>query len=181
MQPKRRQKAMINYDLKKIRAVIFDVDGVLSESTIPMNSTGEPMRTINIKDGYAIQLACKSGLRIAILTGGVTESVRLRYEHLGVEDIIMGCSVKITAYEQLLDKYGLTDEEIVYMGDDIPDYEIMRRCGCPCCPADACYDIKAVSRYVSHVKGGRGCGRDVLEQILRAQGKWLSDAKAFGW
>lgn len=172
---------MINYDLKKIRAVIFDVDGVLSESTIPMDSAGEPMRTINIKDGYAIQLACKSGLRIAIITGGVTESVRLRYAHLGVEDIIMGCSVKITAYEQLLDKYGLKDEEIVYMGDDIPDYEIMRRCGCPCCPADACYDIKAVSRYVSHVKGGRGCGRDVLEQILRAQGKWLSDAKAFGW
>ena len=139
------------------------------------------MRTVNIKDGYAIQLACKSGLRIAILTGGTTESVRLRYEHLGVEDIIMGSSVKIRDYESFLAKYGLAEEEVIYMGDDIPDYEIMCRCGCPCCPSDACPDIKAVSRYVSHVPGGRGCGRDVLEQVLRAQGKWLSGNEAFGW
>ncbi len=172
---------MINYDLSKIRAVVFDVDGVLSEETIPLHPSGEPMRTVNIKDGYAIQLACKSGLRIAILTGGITESVRLRYEHLGVEDIIMGSSVKIRDYESFLAKYGLAEEEVIYMGDDIPDYEIMCRCGCPCCPSDACPDIKAVSRYVSHVPGGRGCGRDVLEQVLRAQGKWLSDNEAFGW
>ena len=147
---------MINYDLSKIRAVVFDVDGVLSEETIPLHPSGEPMRTVNIKDGYAIQLACKSGLRIAILTGGTTESVRLRYEHLGVEDIIMGSSVKIRDYESFLAKYGLAEEEVIYMGDDIPDYEIMCRCGCPCCPSDACPDIKAVSRYVSHVPGGRG-------------------------
>lgn len=172
---------MINYDLSKIRAVVFDVDGVLSEETIPLHPSGEPMRTVNIKDGYAIQLACKSGLRIAILTGGTTESVRLRYEHLGVEDIIMGSSVKIRDYESFLAKYGLSEEEVIYMGDDIPDYEIMCRCGCPCCPSDACPDIKAVSRYVSHVPGGRGCGRDVLEQVLRAQGKWLSGNEAFGW
>ncbi len=172
---------MINYDLSKIRAVVFDVDGVLSEETIPLHPSGEPMRTVNIKDGYAIQLACKSGLRIAILTGGTTESVRLRYEHLGVEDIIMGSSVKIRDYESFLAKYGLAEEEVIYMGDDIPDYEIMCRCGCPCCPSDACPDIKAVSRYVSHVPGGRGCGRDVLEQVLRAQGKWLSGNEAFGW
>lgn len=172
---------MINYDLSKIRAVVFDVDGVLSEETIPLHPSGEPMRTVNIKDGYAIQLACKSGLRIAILTGGTTESVRLRYEHLGVEDIIMGSSVKIRDYESFLAKYGLAEEEVIYMGDDIPDYEIMCRCGCPCCPSDACPDIKAVSRYVSHVPGGRGCGRDILEQVLRAQGKWLSGNEAFGW
>lgn len=172
---------MINYDLSKIRAVVFDVDGVLSEETIPLHPSGEPMRTVNIKDGYAIQLACKSGLRIAILTGGTTESVRLRYEHLGVEDIIMGSSVKIRDYECFLAKYGLAEEEVIYMGDDIPDYEIMCRCGCPCCPSDACPDIKAVSRYVSHVPGGRGCGRDILEQVLRAQGKWLSGNEAFGW
>lgn len=172
---------MINYDLSKIRAVVFDVDGVLSEETIPLHPSGEPMRTVNIKDGYAIQLACKSGLRIAILTGGTTESVRLRYEHLGVEDIIMGSSVKIRDYESFLAKYGLAEEEVIYMGDDIPDYEIMCRCGCPCCPSDACPDIKAVSRYVSHVPGGRGCGRDVLEQVLRVQGKWLSGNEAFGW
>lgn len=172
---------MINYDLKKIRAVVFDVDGVLSAETISLHPEGEPMRTVNIKDGYAIQLAQKMGLRVVILTGAATKSVRLRYEHLGVEDIYMNCAVKITTYEELLRKYNLHDEEVLYMGDDIPDYEVMNRCGCPCCPADACSDIKAVSVYVSDYKGGYGCARDVIEQVLRAQGMWLSDAKAFGW
>ena len=172
---------MINYDLTKIRAVIFDVDGVLSSETIPLSQSGEPMRTVNIKDGYAIQLAQKQGLRIAIITGGTTESVRLRYERLGVEDIKMGCAVKIKTYDELLDKYGLHDEEILYMGDDVPDYEVMSRCGCPCCPADACLDIKDISIYISRMSGGHGCGRDVIEQVLRAQGKWLSDDNAFGW
>lgn len=172
---------MINYDLTRIKAVIFDVDGVLSAETITLHPNGEPMRTVNIKDGYAIQLAQKSGLRIAIMTGGTTESVRLRYEHLGVEDVYMGCAVKIVTYEEFVRKYGLIDDEIMYMGDDIPDYEIMRRVGCPVCPADACSDIKALSLYVSGRCGGHGCGRDVIEQILRAQGKWLKDEKAFGW
>ncbi len=172
---------MINYDLRKIRAVIFDVDGVLSAETITLHPDGEPMRTVNIKDGYAIQLAQKVGLRVVILTGGATGSVRQRYEHLGVEDIYMNCAVKIQTYEALLKKYGLLDEEVLYMGDDIPDYEIMKRCGCPCCPSDACPDIKAISVCVSDRKGGFGCGRDVIEQVLRVQGKWLSDAKAFGW
>ena len=172
---------MINYDLKKVRAIIFDVDGVLSAETVPMSQEGEPLRTVNIKDGYAIQLAQKSGLRIVILTGGNTESIRERYERLGVEDIYMGCIVKIEKYEQVKHTYGLSDDEIIYMGDDIPDYEVMKRCGCSCCPADACRDIKAISRYISSIKGGYGCGRDVLEQVLRAQGKWLSDEKAFGW
>ena len=116
---------MINYDLKKIRAIIFDVDGVLSSETIPLHPGGEPMRTVNIKDGYAIQLAVKMGLRIVILTGGKTESVRLRYSNLGVEDVYMACAVKIKKYEEFLEKYGLHDDEIMYMGDDIPDYEIM--------------------------------------------------------
>lgn len=181
MQRKERVGLMINYDLTKIRAVIFDVDGVLSGDTVPLHPSGEPMRTVNIKDGYAIQFACKLGLHIVIMTGGTTESVRLRYERLGVKDILMGCSVKINVYDELLARYGWTDDEILYMGDDVPDYEVMRRCGCPCCPADACPDIKAVSRYVSHVPGGRGCGRDVIEQVLRAQGKWIADERAFGW
>lgn len=172
---------MINYDLRKIKAVIFDVDGVLSAETITLHPSGEPMRTVNIKDGYAIQLARKQGLRIVILTGGTTESVRLRYERLGVEDVYMGCAVKIKTYDEFIARYGLHDDEIVYMGDDIPDYEIMRRVGCPVCPADACPDIKAISLYVSEKRGGYGCGRDVIEQVLRAQGKWLKDAKAFGW
>lgn len=172
---------MINYDLKKIRAIIFDVDGVLSAETIPLHLSGEPMRTVNIKDGYAIQLAVKQGLRIVILTGGTTQSVHIRYERLGVTDIFMGCSVKIKVYNEFLAKYGLKDEDILYMGDDIPDYEVMSRCGCPCCPADACHDIKSISKYISNYRGGYGCARDVIEQVLRAQGKWLDSAVAFGW
>jgi 3-deoxy-D-manno-octulosonate 8-phosphate phosphatase (KDO 8-P phosphatase) len=172
---------VINYDLQKIRAIIFDVDGVLSAETITPHPGGEPMRTVNIKDGYAIQLAMKMGLRIVILTGGRTESVRKRYEGLGVEDVYMGCSVKLKTYDEFLTKYGLNDDEIMYMGDDIPDYEIMRRVGCPVCPADACSDIKDISVYVSNIKGGHGCGRDVIEQTLRAKGLWLKNEKAFGW
>ncbi len=172
---------MINYDLSKIKTVVFDVDGVLSRQTITLSSTGEPLRTVNIKDGYAIQLAQKVGLRIAILTGGNTEAIRKRYAGLGVEDIFMGCAVKVKTYEEFLQKYGIKHEEVIYVGDDIPDYEVMRLCGCPCCPADACSDIKDISLYISNSNGGDGVGRDVVEQVLRAQGKWLSDAKAFGW
>lgn len=172
---------MINYDLKKIKAVAFDVDGVLSRQTITLSETGEPLRTVNIKDGYAIQLAQKSGLRIAIITGGRAEATRIRYSGLGVEDIYMGCAVKIETYNQFLEKHALKDEEVVYVGDDIPDYEVMRRCGCPCCPADACSDIKETALYISTCNGGEGVGRDVIEQVLRAQGKWLADERAFGW
>jgi 3-deoxy-D-manno-octulosonate 8-phosphate phosphatase (KDO 8-P phosphatase) len=172
---------MINYDLTKIRAIIFDLDGVLSASTISLGVDGSPLRTVNIKDGYAIQLAMKMGLRIAILSGCKIEAVRHRYEGLGMEDIFLGAAVKIQIYEQFLQKYGLKDEEVMFMGDDIPDLEVMRRVGCPVCPADACPEIKSVSLYVSQQKGGYGCGRDVIEQTLKAQDKWLSDERAFGW
>lgn len=172
---------MIPYDLTKIRAIIFDVDGVLSAETITMDRDGHPLRTVNIKDGYAIQLAQKMGIRIVILTGGTTEAVRIRYENLGVKDIFMGAAVKIETYDRFTKEHGLKDEEVMYMGDDIPDYEVMKRVGCPCCPADACTDIKDISIYVSPKNGGYGCGRDVIEQVLRAQGMWLSSAKAFGW
>jgi 3-deoxy-D-manno-octulosonate 8-phosphate phosphatase (KDO 8-P phosphatase) len=172
---------MINYDLSKIKAIVFDVDGVLSRETITMNINGEPMRTVNIKDGYAIQLAMKMGLRIVILTGAASESIRVRYENLGVKDIYMRCGVKISVYDEFLAKYGYNDSEIIYMGDDIPDYQVMKRCGCPVCPADACPEIKAISCYISDKTGGNGCGRDVIEQVLIAQGKWLSDNRAFGW
>lgn len=172
---------MINYDLSKIKSIVFDVDGVLSAETITLAGDGEPLRTVNIKDGYAIQLAEKMGLRIAIITGGTTEAVRLRYERLGVKDIFMGSAVKVKVYDQFLSKYDLHDEDVIFMGDDIPDYEVMKRCGCPCCPADACPEIRELSLYVSQRKGGYGCARDVIEQVLRAQGKWLADNKAFGW
>ena len=172
---------MINYDLTKIRAIIFDIDGVLSSETISLSADGVPLRTVNIKDGYAIQLAMKLGLRIVVLTGANVSSVRVRYEGLGVEDIYLGCAVKIETYDKFLKKYGLTDEEVMYMGDDIPDLEIMHRVGCPVCPKDACPEIKDASLYVSDKMGGHGCGRDVIEQTLRAQGKWVMNAKAFGW
>lgn len=172
---------MINYDLNKIKAVVFDVDGVLSCQTITLAGSGEPLRTVNIKDGYAIQLAQKMGLRIAIMTGGNTEAVRMRYRHLGVEDIYMECVVKLKSYEDFLSRYGLNDEEVIYCGDDIPDYEVMNRCGCSCCPSDAASEIKEISNYVSTFRGGEGFGRDVLEQVLRTQGLWMADKKAFGW
>ena len=172
---------MINYDLSKIRAIIFDVDGVLSAETITLSLEGEPLRTVNIKDGYAIQLAVKLGLHVAIITGAATEAVRLRYERLGVQDIYMKCAVKIKTYEEFLNKYDLHDDEVMYMGDDIPDLEIMNRVGCPVCPKDASPEVQQRSVYVSHLKGGYGCGRDVIEQTLRAQGKWVMNAKAFGW
>lgn len=171
----------MNYDLNKIRAIIFDIDGVLSTSTISMDAEGQPVRSLNIKDGYAIQLAVKRGLLLAIITGGKTENVRLRYEGLGVQEVYIGVSMKLEVYEQLKQKYGLSDEEVIYVGDDIPDYEIMKQCGLPCCPADAAQEIKDISRYVSPYLGGQGCGRDIIEQVLRIQGKWIMDKTAFGW
>ncbi len=172
---------MINYDLKKIRALFFDVDGVLSTETIEMHPNGEPMRTVNIKDGYALQHAVKCGLKIAIITGGKTENMRIRYEGLGIKDVFLGVSVKIKKYNELKEAYGLKDEEILYMGDDVPDYEVMKECGLPCCPNDAATEIKEISTYISHREGGRGCVRDVVEQVLKAQGLWMHNSKAFGW
>ena len=172
---------MINYDLTKIRAIIFDVDGVLSAETITLAANGDPMRTANIKDGYALQLAVKKGLIVAIITGGQTEAIRVRYEGLGLKDVFLGCSIKVKEYNHLMEKYNLRPEEVMYMGDDIPDYEVMSLCGCPVCPADAAPEIKAVSIYISHRNGGYGCGRDVIEQVLKAQGKWMDGNEAFGW
>lgn len=172
---------MIDYDLKKIKALFFDVDGVLSAETIGMDAYGDPMRTVNIKDGYALQLAVKAGLHIAIITGGKTEAIRKRYEGLGIKDIFLGAAVKTKEYQLLLDKYQLSPEEVLYMGDDIPDYEVLRLVGLPCCPADAAPEIKQICKYISHRNGGYGCGRDVVEQVLKAHGKWMSHSEAFGW
>ena len=171
---------MINYDLNKIKAIIFDVDGVLSRQTITLSSAGEPLRTVNIKDGYAIQLAQKKGVRIVILTGGNSHAIQVRYENLGVEDIFMGCSVKIKTYEEFKQKYSITDEEIIYVGDDIPDYEVMTRVGLPVAPADAAPEIKEIAKYISSRRGGEGVARDVIEQTMRAQGHWFGE-EAFGW
>lgn len=172
---------MINYDLTSVKAIIFDVDGVLSLSTIQMSPAGLPVRTVNIKDGYAIQLAIKMGMKIAIISGGTDPSIEERYRKLGMTDIFMSCSTKIQVLNQYLADNHLSADEVIYVGDDIPDYEIMKVVGCPCCPNDACSDIKEISTYVSPYEGGKGCARDIIEQILRAKGLWLSSAKAFGW
>ena len=168
-------------DLTQIRGIAFDVDGVLSPSTIPMGADGMPCRMLNIKDGYAIQLAVKMGLNIAIISGCTVDAVRKRYEGLGMTDIYLGASVKMKVYEKVLAIHNLKDEEVMFMGDDIPDLEVMRRVGCPVCPKDACREVKDVSVYVSDYRGGHGCGRDVIEQTLKTQGKWLQDERAFGW
>ena len=165
----------------QIKALFFDVDGVLSAETIFLHPDGEPMRSVNIKDGYALQLAVKCGLHVAIITGGKTEAVRKRYEGLGIKDVYLGAAVKTREYKELLEKYNLKPEEVLYMGDDIPDYEVMQLVGLPCCPADAAPEIKAISKYISHRQGGYGCGRDVIEQVLKAQGKWMAGQAAFGW
>ena len=171
---------MINYDLSKIRALIFDVDGVLSERNVLLLG-GQPVRTANTKDGYALQHAVKMGLHLAIITGGKNETIKERYMGLDITDIFMGVSVKINVFDDYLLANELKPDEVLYMGDDIPDYEVMQRCGCPCCPKDAAPEIKAISTYISEYTGGNGCVRDVVEQVLRAQNLWMHNVEAFGW
>lgn len=171
----------IDYELKKIRAFVFDVDGVLSPSTIPMSETGEPMRMLNIKDGYALQLAVKYGYCIAIITGGKTESVRLRYQSLGINDIFLGSAQKLPILQKWMETNLLKPEEVIYMGDDIPDLKCMRAVDLPCCPYDAASEVKTESVYISPFTGGYGCARDVIEQVMKAHGVWMKDTKAFGW
>lgn len=172
---------MIPYNLKDITTIIFDVDGVLSKETISLSENGEPMRTVNIKDGYGLQLAIKLGLRIVIMTGGNSPAIKVRFEKLGITDIFMGCARKIDVYRQFVKDAGLKNSEVMYVGDDIPDYEVMKVVGCPCCPKDAAQNIKNISIYVSPLCGGEGCGRDVVEQVLRAKELWMFNDKAFGW
>lgn len=171
----------INYDLTKIKAFVFDVDGVLSPSTIPMGDDGVPMRMANIKDGYALQLAVKLGYHIAIITGGTTESVKIRYNALGVKDVYLGASKKIGILTDWMKKEGLTAEEVAYMGDDIPDLPPMRHVGLSAAPYDAAYEVLQTATFVSKRTGGYGCARDLIEQTLKSKGEWLKDEHAFGW
>lgn len=170
----------INYDLTKIKSFIFDVDGVLSAQSIPLYENGEPMRTVNIRDGYALNLAGRLGYGLAIITGGNSEAVRLRFERLGFQYIYMKASMKIANYEEYISETGYLSEEIVYIGDDIPDYQVMERVGLPVAPADATPEIKEVAKYISPFRGGEGVARDVISQVLKAQGKWMK-GEAFGW
>jgi 3-deoxy-D-manno-octulosonate 8-phosphate phosphatase (KDO 8-P phosphatase) len=172
---------MINYDLKKIKSFVFDVDGVLSPESIPLHVSGEPMRIVNTKDGYAMQLAAKTGFQLGIITGGDSNAVKIRFEKLGFQHIYLRAKDKIAVFRQYLAETGLQPDEVCYVGDDIPDFEIMKTVGLPCCPADAVPEIKAVALYISPKKGGDGVGRDIIEQVLKVQNIWMQDDTAFGW
>ena len=174
---------VIDYDLRKIKALLFDIDGVLSANVVSIDAEGVPMRTVNIKDGYAMHRAAQLGVNMGIITGGTAEPVRHRYVKLGLkpENIVLGAARKIVCYEEYKQRYGLQDEEILFVGDDVPDIEIMQVCGLPCCPNDAAPEVKAVAKYISPCNGGYGVGRDIVEQYLKANDLWMHNAEAFGW
>ncbi len=170
--------AFFKNELKNIRAFVFDVDGVLSKDTSPLNEEGDPVRTANVKDGYAIRGALASGFQVAIITGGFVERVKLRYQKLGVEHYYDNVNDKVEFLDDFITKTGIPAENMLYMGDDLVDYKVMKVVGVPTCPVDAVPEIKEISKYISDKKGGEGCARDVIEQVLRAQGKWM-DSDSF--
>lgn len=171
----------INYDLKKIKGIVLDVDGVLSPSVIPIDDEGQPRRIMNVKDGYALQLALKNGFKLAIISGGVSKPVEKRFQSLGISDIFMGISNKLPTLKKWMESQKLDPEEVAYMGDDIPDLKCLEYVGLPCSPYDGATEVRNSSLYISRFGGGYGCVRDLLEQILRAQGNWLADESHFHW
>lgn len=173
---------MKNYKelLKNITAFVFDYDGTLTDGTVILLDEGQPLRTANVRDGYAIQLAVKKGFHVIIISGGRSKSIETRFKMLNVEHVFLGIEHKLDTLKEFLLEKGLKPENVLYMGDDIPDYHAMKYSGVAACPADAAEEIKAVSHYISHLKGGQGCGRDVIEQVLKAQGLWMND-DAFTW
>lgn len=164
--------------LKDITTVILDVDGVLTNGLVTITTEGELLRQMNIKDGYALKTAVDNGLRICIISGGKNDGVKKRLENLGISEVYLGIHDKIEKYYEIVDGYGLRAEEIVYMGDDIPDVPVMKLVGLPCCPNDAAPEIRSLAKYVSPKNGGQGCVRDILEQILKVQGKWQGNFNA---
>lgn len=158
--------------MPQIKTFIFDVDGVLTDGGVHVFENGELVRKMNIKDGYALKSAVDAGYRVCIISGGSNEGVRKRLKGLGITDIYLGAHNKIEQYHELVDMYELKEEEVLYMGDDIPDYPVMNMVGFACCPNDAAPEIQEISHYISNKKGGYGCVRDVIEQIMRVQGLW---------
>lgn len=172
---------MISYKekLAKVTTFIFDVDGVLTDGSV-MLIKDEVVRTLNSRDGYALQYAAKKGYNIFIITGGNSESVKDRLENLGATEVILRAKNKLEHYQRLKAERNITDEEVLYMGDDIPDYEILEKVGVSTCPQDAAVEIKSICDYQSPYGGGKHCVRDVIEQTLRVQGKWF-DKSSFEW
>ncbi len=165
--------------MNTITTFIFDVDGVLTNGMIHITPQGELLRVMNIRDGYALKTAIENGYNVCIISGGSNEGVRIRLENLGIKDIFLGISNKKEIYEQYIAQHHLDKNQILYMGDDIPDFEPMQLCGLPCCPQDAAPEIKQLCSYISHIKGGEGAVRDVIEQVMKVQNKWKEhfDAK----
>jgi 3-deoxy-D-manno-octulosonate 8-phosphate phosphatase (KDO 8-P phosphatase) len=173
---------MTNYKelLHRVNTFVFDYDGVLTDGTVILMNDGDALRTANVKDGYALQLAIKNAYRVAIISGGRSVSMLRRFEALKITDVFLGVERKIEIFQQYIEKNKVKPEQVLYMGDDIPDLEIMKIVGVPTCPSDASHEIREVARYISHQKGGKGCVRDVIEQVMKIQGKWLNDS-AFHW
>jgi 3-deoxy-D-manno-octulosonate 8-phosphate phosphatase (KDO 8-P phosphatase) len=173
---------MSNYKalLSKVNTFIFDYDGVMTDGKLILLHDGQPLRTANVKDGYALQLARRLGYRVVIISGGISKSVENRFDNLRITDVFLGISDKTEVFKNYLKENNLTADQVIYMGDDIPDYRVMKMAGVPVCPADASEEIKNISVYISDKKGGEGCVRDIIEQVLKVQGKWMTD-EAFRW
>jgi 3-deoxy-D-manno-octulosonate 8-phosphate phosphatase (KDO 8-P phosphatase) len=173
---------MINYKeaLIHINTFVFDYDGVFTNGTVILQNSGDPLRTANVKDGYALQLAIKKGYRIVVISGGKSDSISNRFDTLNVTDVFLSVDNKIEVYKKYLKDHGLEAKNVLYMGDDIPDYKVMQEAGVATCPADAAEEIKSISHYISHFNGGEGCVRDILEQVMKVQGKWMTD-EGFHW
>ena len=174
---------MSNYKekLKFITTFIFDYDGVMTDGKVILTNDGDGLRTGHVKDGYALQYAAKKGYKIVVISGGVSNAIHKRFDILNIFDVFTGVSNKAEVYDEYLKKNKLKNEEILFMGDDIPDYQLMCKAGVACCPADASEEIKSVALYISGIKGGEGCVRDVIEQVLKVHGNWFDKEHAFKW
>lgn len=158
-----------------ITTFIFDVDGVLTDSSVHVTPTGEMLRIMNIRDGFALKAAVESGYHVCIISGGSNEGVRIRLRNLGITDIHLATPDKVETFKEYIDLYNINPEQVLYMGDDIPDYHVMQLVGLPTCPQDATPEIKGISKYISHKNGGRGAVRDAIEQVMKLQGKWMEN------
>jgi len=164
--------------MPRITTFIFDVDGVLTNGNVTIFPDGQLIRTMNIKDGYAMKTAIDNGYRVCIISGGTNDGVRLRLQGLGITDIYLGAQDKMEQLDEYLDIYGIKPENVLFMGDDIPDLHVMKSVALPACPKDAVPEIQDISLYVSQKKGGNGCVRDVIEQVLKVQDKWNTNFDA---
>ena len=164
--------------LPQITTLIFDVDGVLTDGTVTIFPDGEMVRHMNIKDGYALKTAVDNGFNVCVISGGTNQSVKNRLEGLGIKDIYLGAHIKINQLHEYLEKKQIKLENVLYMGDDIPDYPVMELVALPTCPQDAANEIKSISKYISHKNGGKGAVRDIIEQVMKVQGKWSSNFDA---